>query len=135
VLSFPNIKKVATLNCVEGWDVTVLWEGVLLKDLLNEAAPLSNTMNVIFYAADGDSTSLDLDYVMNNDVLFAYKINDVTLPVERGYPFRVVAGEKWGYKWAKWVTKIELTQSGPSGYWESRGYSGVGDLNQSFLSG
>ena len=63
----------------------------------------------------------------------AYRMNNVTLPVERGYPFQLVAEDKWGYKWIKWVEKIELTDD-PAyrGYWEQRGYSNTGDLNKSF---
>ena len=66
--------------------------------------------------------------------MIAYAMNNVTLPPERGYPFQLVAEDKWGYKWAKWITRIELSDALPSGYWESRGYSRDGDLNRSFLS-
>ena len=42
---------------------------------------------------------------------------------ERGYPFQVVAEDKLGYKWAKWVTGIEVSNDADyRGYWESRGY-------------
>jgi DMSO/TMAO reductase YedYZ molybdopterin-dependent catalytic subunit len=134
VLRFPHFKKVVRLSCVEGWDVTALWEGVLLRDLIDEAGPLPGAGSVIFRTADGDSTSLDLDYIVGRGVMLAFRINDVPLPPERGYPFRVIAEDKWGYKWAKWVTGIELAEFGGTGYWEARGYSSNGDLNQSFLS-
>ena len=63
----------------------------------------------------------------------AYRMNNITLPAERGYPFELVAEDKWGYKWIKWIEKIELTDD-PNyrGYWESRGYSNNGNLNSSF---
>ena len=52
------------------------------------------------------------------------KLNDVTLPAERGFPFQVVAKDKYGYKWAKWVTRIELSaDAGFRGYWEDKGYN------------
>jgi len=63
-------------------------------------------------------------------------MNNVTIPPERGYPFMVVAESKWGYKWIKWVTKIEISNNTSyQGYWESRGYSNNGDLSQNFLGG
>ena len=127
--------KVVTLHCVEGWDVTILWEGVLVRDLINEAGidPKANT--VIFHAHDGYTTSFPLDYLMNNDIIMAYKINNVTLPAERGYPFELVAEDKWGYKWIKWIEEIELSNdSNYKGYWEQRGYSNSGDLNGSYFS-
>ena len=52
----------------------------------------------------------------------AYKINDITLPPERGFPFQLVADGKYGYKWAKWIDHIELVKSSYKGYWKSRGY-------------
>lgn len=126
------IKKV-TLYCVEGWDVAILWEGVLVRDLLEEAGPKPEANTVIFYAEDGYSTSLPLDYVMERDIIMAYKMNGVTLPPERGFPFQLVAEDKWGYKWIKWVTGIELSDDPDyRGFWESRGYSNSGNLNESF---
>jgi DMSO/TMAO reductase YedYZ molybdopterin-dependent catalytic subunit len=61
-------------------------------------------------------------------------MNNVTLPAERGFPFQLVAESKWGYKWIKWVTEIELSDNlNYKGYWESRGYSNGGNLNESFF--
>jgi len=117
-------KKVVTLHCVEGWDVTVLWEGVLVKDLVEEAGIHPTAEVVIFYAYDGYSTSLPLDFVVDNNILMAYKMNGVVLPPERGFPFQLVAESKYGYKWIKWITEIELSDNVDyKGFWESRGFS------------
>lgn len=129
-----HYKKVVTLDCVEGWSATILWEGVLVRDLLAEAGPLANAKVVIFHAYDGYTTSLPIDYIMDNDILMAYKMNDVILPPERGFPFQLVAESKWGYKWIKWITEIELSDDvNYRGYWESRGYSNTADLDEGFL--
>lgn len=128
-----HYRKVVTLNCVEGWSATVLWDGVLVRDLLDDAGIKSGAKTVIFYASDGYSTSLPLDYIVDHDILLGYQMNNVTLLPERGYPFELVAEDKWGYKWIRWVTKIELSDHDYEGYWESRGYSSTGDLNRSFL--
>ena len=122
-------KKIVTLNCVEGWRVTILWEGILLKDLLADAEVMPEANTVILYAYDDYSTSLPLDYIVDNNILLAYKMNNVTLPPERGYPFQLVAESKWGYKWIKWITAIELSDNPEyKGFWESRGYSNTADL-------
>jgi DMSO/TMAO reductase YedYZ molybdopterin-dependent catalytic subunit len=127
--SHQLFEKVVTLHCVEGWDVTILWEGVLVKDLIEEAGVDSRAKVVIFYAYDGYSTSLPLDYVVDNDILMAYKMNGVVLPPERGFPFQLVAESKLGYKWIKWITEIELSDDvNYRGYWESRGFSNDADL-------
>jgi len=131
---YPNYTKIVTLFCVEGWDATILWEGVLVRDLIREAGidPRANT--VIFTAHDGYTTSFPLEYLMNHDILMAYKMNNVTLPAERGYPFQLVAQDKWGYKWIKWIEKIQITDD-PAyrGYWEQRGYSNTADLDKNFF--
>lgn len=127
-------KKVVTLNCVEGWSVTILWEGVLVKDLIEEAKASTDAKVVIFHAYDGYTTSLPLDYVVNQDIIMAHKMNGVVLPPERGAPFQLVAESKWGYKWIKWITEIELSDDVDyRGYWESRGFSNEGDLDEGFL--
>jgi len=132
---YPHHTKVVTLFCVEGWDTTILWEGVLIRDLIRDAGidPRANT--VIFTAHDGYSTSFPLDYLMNRDIIIAYRMNNVTLPAERGYPFQLVAEEKWGYKWIKWIEKIQLSDDPKyRGFWEQRGYSNTGDLGKNFFS-
>lgn len=129
-----NYEKVVKLDCVEGWDVTILWRGVLVKDIIKETNPSPSANTVIFYAYDGYSTSFPLDYIENNNILLAYKMNNATIPPERGFPFQLVAEDKWGYKWIKWVTKIELSDNTSyQGYWESRGYSDSGNLSENFL--
>ncbi len=131
---FTAYKKVVTLHCVDGWDATILWEGILVSDLLDPSGVLPAANTVIFYADDGFSSSLPLEYVSENRILMAYKVNNITLPFNRGFPFQLVAEDKWGYKWVKWITRIEISNdTAYRGYWERRGYSQGGDLNASFF--
>jgi DMSO/TMAO reductase YedYZ molybdopterin-dependent catalytic subunit len=135
-LGHQKYSKVVALHCVEGWSVTILWEGVLVSDLIDEAGAKAEANTVIFHAADGYTTTLPLDYIRGNDILLAYKMNNLTLTRERGFPFQVVAEDKWGYKWARWVTGIELSDDPEyRGYWESRGYSQEGGTSGPMLEG
>ena len=129
VLEFESRSKVVTLHCVEGWSVNILWEGVLLKDIFEQLGVLPEATVVIFHAHDGYSTSHPLDYIRDRDILMAYRMNGVRLPPERGFPFQLVAEWKYGYKWIRWITKIELSDDENfRGYWESRGYNQTGVL-------
>lgn len=129
-----SYKKMVTLNCVEGWSVSILWEGILVRDLIEGSTSLPDADTVIFHAYDGYTTSFPIDYIMNNDIIMAYEMNGITLPSERGFPFQLVAESKWGYKWIKWITEIELSDDiDYKGYWESRGYSDTGDLDKDFF--
>jgi DMSO/TMAO reductase YedYZ molybdopterin-dependent catalytic subunit len=130
---FISQKKVVTLNCVEGWSATILWEGVRVTDLIEKANPSEDSKIIIFHAEDGYTTSLPIDYIKENDLIIAYKINEVTLPNENGFPFQLVAESKWGYKWCRWITALEIGDDADfEGYWEQRGYSNTADLDDSF---
>lgn len=132
ILKLQAYRKVVTLHCVEGWDVKVLWEGVLVKDLLKKIKIKPQARTIIFYAADGYSTSFPLAYVLQNDIILAGRMNGAVLPAERGFPFQLVAENKWGYKWIKWVTRIELSgDANYKGFWEKRGYNNDGDQSGS----
>jgi DMSO/TMAO reductase YedYZ molybdopterin-dependent catalytic subunit len=124
-----HYKKVVTLHCVEGWSVTILWEGVLVEDLIEEAEVNPAATTVIFHAYDGYTTALPLNYIQDNNVMMAYKMNNLTLPPERGFPFQLVAESKYGYKWIKWITEIELSDNEDYlGFWESRGWNNDANL-------
>ncbi|NQV00309.1 MAG: molybdopterin-dependent oxidoreductase [Parcubacteria group bacterium] len=131
VLELQKYSKVVELNCVVGWKAKILWEGVKLIELLEETNIGEEAREVIFYAQDGYSTSLPLDYIRDREILLAYKINGVVLPPDKGFPFQLVAEQKWGYKWIKWITKIELSDDTEyKGTYESSGYSRDGDLDK-----
>jgi len=128
VLRLPVVKRAVTLYCVEGWDEHLLFEGVRLADLLALAKPKKGVRTIIFYAADGYSSSLSYKDATRLDVILATKINGKVLDATRGFPFQVVAESKWGYKWVKWVTRIELSDKPYKGFWEQRGYDNEADV-------
>ena len=128
ILELPQTSKVVDLNCVEGWSFTAKWTGVKIAEIFNETGAMENATTVIFYSADGYSTSLDKEYLLENDIILAYKLNDVTLPPERGFPLQLVAESKYGYKWTKWIVRVELSDSPYRGYWEERGYNNTANV-------
>jgi len=67
-----------------------------MSDLFKKAGIIDNASTVIFYSSDGYSTSLDLNYLLQNNIILAYKLNDVTLPPDRGFPLQLVAESKYG---------------------------------------
>ncbi|HSW58304.1 MAG TPA: molybdopterin-dependent oxidoreductase [Dehalococcoidales bacterium] len=131
LLSLPQYSKLNTLNCVEGWDFVAKWTGPYLKDIFQQSGIQPEARIAIFYTADVTEgyTSLEIGYIQEKNIILALKINDITLPPERGFPFQVMAESKYGYKWAKWVTRIELSSDTSfKGYWEQSGYSNQADV-------
>lgn len=131
LLRLPAYSETAYMPCVEGWGFYAKWTGFRVSDLLNLSVYKPQARYAVFRTAEGYSTSLPLDYLREDRILMAYGINDMTLPPERGFPLQLVARGRYGYKWAKWITEIEVTDKESRGYWESRGYSNrarVGEL-------
>lgn len=123
------------LSCVEGWDRDLLRQGVRLRDVLRLADPRPGATTLVLHAADGYSTSVPLEYALEEDLLLAYRVNDLVLPPERGFPLQLIAEGKWGYKSCKWVQRLTLSDDESfRGYWEQRGYSNDGDLDEPSLA-
>jgi DMSO/TMAO reductase YedYZ molybdopterin-dependent catalytic subunit len=133
LLAYPQEARLNTMNCVEGWNFVAKWTGPTLDSIFNSAGLKPEGKIAIFYTVDdpsGGFTSLDLSYIHDNSIIIALKLNDVTMPAERGFPFQVVANSKFGYKWAKWVNEIEISDNTDfRGYWESAGYNNNADIN------
>jgi DMSO/TMAO reductase YedYZ molybdopterin-dependent catalytic subunit len=123
VNNFNSTLQVGTLPCIEGWSVTLLWQGVPISDILNQAGVSPYATTLIFVASDGYSSSLPLEYVTQNRIIIAYKMNNLTLTDQTGWPLFLVAQNQYGYKWVEWLTEINVSDdSNYLGYWESRGY-------------
>jgi DMSO/TMAO reductase YedYZ molybdopterin-dependent catalytic subunit len=132
VKALPAQTRLITIHCVEGWDATILWKGVLMEDLINAAKANPEAKTVIFHAVDDYTTSLPLHEILDKKLMLAYDANGLPLPPEMGYPFIFMAEDKWGYKWARWVNRIELSsETNYKGYWEKNGYDNEGDLTKS----
>ncbi|OHD57466.1 MAG: hypothetical protein A2Y33_05720 [Spirochaetes bacterium GWF1_51_8] len=111
ITNLPPVKKLVTIYCVEGWSVNVLWEGVTVKSILQKSGVPGKPKTLILRAADGYSTSLPLHEVLGKDMILAYKANGLELPAKLGFPLILVAEDKWGYKWARWITELELSDN------------------------
>jgi DMSO/TMAO reductase YedYZ molybdopterin-dependent catalytic subunit len=129
--ALPQVSRLNTLNCVEGWDFIAKWTGPRLSDIFTQAGIQPEAKIAIFYTNDVQEgySSLDVSYIQSKDIMIALRLNDLTIPDERGFPFQVVAESKYGYKWAKWVTRIELSSNTSfRGYWETGGFSNQADV-------
>lgn len=128
VLALPSDTRLLTLHCVERWSATLLWKGVPLKDLFQASQVKAEAKTVIFHAVDGYTTSIPLAEVLSKNLMMAYGANGLAIPPQLGFPFIFVAEDKWGYKWARWINRIELSaDTNYEGYWEALGYDNAGD--------
>lgn len=128
--AYPGGDLLLQMNCVEGWNYMAKWTGPALATILADAGVLPEATVVIFHTADLDEgyTALPLDFLLGNEIMLAMKLNDLTLPPLKGFPIKLAAKAKFGYKWAKWITRIELSADTEyRGFWERSGYSNNAD--------
>ncbi|MGZ9159094.1 MAG: molybdopterin-dependent oxidoreductase [Nitrospira sp.] len=95
LVAMPTVSQIVTLECVGNTVAgeflsTAEWGGVFLRELLEEAGASATAYDVIFRAADGYSDSIRLDRAMAGDVMIAYRMNGVPLPLGHGFPARAI---------------------------------------------
>ena len=100
-------------HCVEGWSVyDVQWNGVHLQRLFDLVQPTAAATYVTFHTlGDIYNESLKLDVALEPRTILGYGVGGNTLPVEHGFPLRVVIPRLLGYKNAKYIERIELTDA------------------------
>ena len=122
--ALPRAHQVSNFHCVTGWSVAnVRWAGVRFADLLALAEPLPAAQAIRFVSLEEPyNDSLTLDQARLGNVMLAYEMDGQPLSRPHGAPARVVIPEMYGYKGVKWLTKMELVDHQPTGYWEGLGY-------------
>ncbi len=136
LLARPQVERYVTLACVSnpvGGDLVgnALWQGVLLKDILDEAGPQAGAAQLASRSTDGWTCGTPLDVVMDGrDAMLAIGMNGEPLAAQHGYPVRMVVPGLFGYVSAtKWVTDLRLTTWEEfDGYWIPRGWSKLGPV-------
>jgi len=116
------------MYCVEGWEVWGNWKGILVEELLEKSSLKNDATHVFFHCADGYTTALPLAYIRKYGVMLAYEVNGKPLEDYDGFPLRVIAFGKLGYKWAKWVNRLEIIDTTKPGFWENYGYTDKADV-------
>ncbi len=128
--NYPAVDRQVTLDCVGGLRNVISARGVSFATFLERAEAAPDAATAVFHCADGYFTTHPVRDLIETDAYLAYAINGQEIPAH-GYPLRLVAPGKYGYKWAKWVVRIELAAGSPMGYWEQRGLpdrAWLGDL-------
>lgn len=107
------------------------WLGMPIRDVLKMAGPKEGADMVLSTSIDGFSASTPLEVLQDDrDALLAFGMNDEALPLEHGYPVRMVVPGLYGFVSAtKWVVDLEVTRFADSqAYWTQRGWSERGPI-------
>ena len=136
LLRRPLIEDYITLCCVSNpvggpYIGNAKWLGVSLASLLRSARPQRGASQLLCTSTDGFTSGTPLPVVMDGrDALVAVAMNGAALPVEHGFPARLVVPGLYGYVSAcKWVTDIEVTTfQAATAYWAQRGWAQQGPI-------
>src|SRR6056297_3235172 len=136
LLARPQVERYITLSCVSnpiGGDLigNALWQGVLLRDVLEEAGVQPAATQIVSRSIDDWTAGTPTEVVMDGrDAMLAIAMNGEPLPARHGYPVRMVVPGLYGYVSAtKWVNEIELTRwEDYDAYWVPRGWSKNGPI-------
>jgi len=127
VKALPPVEQETTLMCISnGLDAGLIsnavWKGIPMRDLLDQAAPLSNAMKVRMHGVDNYTDTIPMEKAMDPTTILAYEMNGVSLPHRHGFPVRVVVPGYFGEKHVKWVTRIEVAPGDARGFYETQGW-------------
>jgi DMSO/TMAO reductase YedYZ molybdopterin-dependent catalytic subunit len=131
LLRKPLIEHYVTLTCVSNpvagpYIGNAKWLGASLASIIREARPQAGATQLLCTSVDGFTSGTPLQAVLDGpDALLAIAMNGAALPVEHGFPARMVVPGLYGYVSAtKWVTDINVTTyAAQTSYWSQRGWS------------
>lgn len=134
LVQLPLIERYVTIACVSnevGGDLVgnAKWTGVRLSDVLEMAGVKAGATQIVPRSVDGWTAGFPTAWITDpshpRDALIAVKMNDAPLPVQHGFPARLIVPGLYGYVSAtKWLSEIELTTlEAFDAYWVPRGWA------------
>jgi DMSO/TMAO reductase YedYZ molybdopterin-dependent catalytic subunit len=124
IQALPRVRHNTRHICVEGWDVIGRFGGARLSDFLSMIGADISARFISVACADDYYESLDMATALHPQTLLCYEMYDQPLTRKHGAPLRLNVPTKVGYKQAKYLTELKVTNVLEKvGYWEDQGYS------------
>jgi len=127
LVALPSVDELVRMDCVGGFRNNMNMSGVRLDTLLDIVGLAPGAQRAVFHCADNYFESIPLADLGDHDAFLAYSVNGSAVP-HLGYPLRLAIPGKYGYKWPKWVTSIEIVADDRKGYWPERGLPDRGNV-------
>jgi len=121
LFGFKMIRQVSRLKCVECWSAKAEWEGFHMSELVDKVKPRPEARYVYLQSADSYYESYTLQELLRDRVLLVMRMNGESLSPDHGFPLRLIAPYKYGYKNIKYITRIEFTDDRKRNYWADNG--------------
>ncbi len=131
IQALPKVVQNTRHVCVEGWDVIGNFGGTRASDFLRLIGADTRARFLEVECADEYYESIDMETVLHPQTLFCYEMYGKPLDRGHGAPLRLQMPTKLGYKQAKYLDTVRVTnvlKADKRGYWEDQGYSWFGGL-------
>jgi DMSO/TMAO reductase YedYZ molybdopterin-dependent catalytic subunit len=130
IRALPKVVQNTQHVCVEGWTVIGNYGGVRVSDLLSAVGADRTARFLEVQCADDYYESFDMESLRHPQSLFCYDMYGQPLTREHGAPLRLIMPTKIGYKMAKYIVAMRVTNvlTARTGFWEDQGYSWHGGL-------
>lgn len=120
ILAMETVERQVRMDCVGGFRNNSTMKGVSLALLFQRAGLRPEAESAVFSCADGYTTTHRIQDLLEAEALLASTVNGEQI-AKFGYPLRLAAPGTYGYKWAKWVVRVELVSGWPAGHWDRLG--------------
>ncbi|MFZ0808885.1 MAG: molybdopterin-dependent oxidoreductase [Candidatus Sulfotelmatobacter sp.] len=123
IQALPRQRQNTRHICVEGWDVIGRFGGTRLSNFMNMIGADTSARYITVACADDYYETLDMETALHPQTLLCWEMYDQPLTREHGAPLRLQVPTKIGYKQAKYLTDLKVTNViDKVGYWEDQGY-------------
>jgi DMSO/TMAO reductase YedYZ molybdopterin-dependent catalytic subunit len=123
IYQLPEQENIIRHVCVEGWDYIGQWSGVNLKSFFERIGADTTAKYVYFICNDDYTESIDMATALHPQTMLATKYAGNILADPFGYPLRLRTSTKLGYKNAKWIKAIEVTNDFRETFWSKQGFN------------
>jgi DMSO/TMAO reductase YedYZ molybdopterin-dependent catalytic subunit len=123
IYQLPEQELIIRHICVEGWDYIGQWSGPNLRAFLERVGADLTAKYVYFICADDYTESIDMATALHPQTILATKYAGDLLADPFGYPLRLRTSTKLGYKNAKWIKAIEVTNDFRETFWSKQGFN------------
>jgi len=125
IKKLPKNEIVFDFKCIEGWSQITHWGGVKFSDFIHHfGLEKQAAMKYLgLRTPDGEYfVGIDMPSAMHPQTILCYELNGATLPLNQGFPLRLVIPVKYGVKSLKRIGDMYFSNERPRDYWAEKGY-------------